>query len=201
MSALAVVGLGANLGAPATQIAAALAALRRDCACGPLRVSPLYRSAPMGGMAQPDYANAIACFPTDLSALALLDTLQALEAAAGRQRAGERWAARPLDLDLLDLGGQSLRHPRLCLPHPGIAERDFVLLPWLTLDPAARLSDGRRIRALWQARGSTVLPLWAPRRQSANADQGATQGADQGADPGSGPDPAAAGHSRMMSAP
>ncbi len=154
---LALVALGANLpspaGPPAATLAAALAALE---ALGPVRASRLWRSPswPPGG---PDYVNAAAALWTGLAPGALLARLHAIEAAFGRERAA-RWAARPLDLDLLALGeavlpdgptqdawralppaAQGREAPdRLVLPHPRLQDRGFVLLPLAEVAPAWR---------------------------------------------------------------
>ena len=85
-------------------------------------------------MEQPDYFNAVAALDTTLPPLELLDALQAIERAAGRERTGH-WAPRTLDLDLLLYGEAVIDHPRLTVPHPGIAARDFVLQPLHDLDP------------------------------------------------------------------
>ena len=67
--------------------------------------------------------------------MSLLDTLQAIEAAYGRQRDGERWGPRTLDLDILLYGQQHIQSPRLTIPHPQISRRNFVLQPLYDLNP------------------------------------------------------------------
>ena len=129
------VGLGANLGDARAQIAAALGALAQLPQSRLLRASSLYASAPVDAQG-PDYLNAVAELATDLAPLALLHALQAVEAAAGRQRP-YRNAPRTLDLDLLLYDGLRLQTPALTLPHPRMHERAFVLLPLAELWPAA----------------------------------------------------------------
>jgi 2-amino-4-hydroxy-6-hydroxymethyldihydropteridine diphosphokinase len=97
--------------------------------------SSLYRSAPMGPANQPDYVNAVMAVETALAPLALLDALQALETAFGRVRHGERWGPRTLDLDILLYGSEILATDRLTVPHPGLAEREFVLYPLQEIAP------------------------------------------------------------------
>ncbi len=154
---IAYIGLGANLGdAPATLRRAAeeLAAHPRIAAC---RLSRLYRSAPVDA-AGPDFFNAVACVRTGLAPLALLDLLQALEAAHGRKRP-YRNAPRTLDLDLLLYGDETMDDARLTLPHPRMHERAFVLAP------LAELAPGLRVRGMplahWLARcvGQRIEPL------------------------------------------
>lgn len=89
----------------------------------------------MGPADQPDYVNAVAQLQTALEAHALLDVLQTIEQQQGRVRHGERWGPRTLDLDLLAYGDAVIDTARLQVPHPGVAERVFVVLPWLELDP------------------------------------------------------------------
>jgi 2-amino-4-hydroxy-6-hydroxymethyldihydropteridine diphosphokinase len=101
------------------------------------RVSGVYRNPPLGPAAQPDYLNAVAALATRLDPYALLDELQAIERARGRTRAGERWQARTLDLDLLLYAGRCLDTPRLQLPHPGVHLRAFVIHPLAEIAPSA----------------------------------------------------------------
>lgn len=124
----AFVGIGSNLNEPLCQVETALRAL----ACLPqselCQSSSLYRNAPMGPADQPDYVNAVAEVATALKPQELLDELLGIEARQGRVRA-ERWGPRTLDLDLLLYGDLELDEERLQLPHPGIADRPFVLFP------------------------------------------------------------------------
>ncbi len=131
----AFVGLGSNLDGPEQQVRHALTALDGLPGTALYRASGLYRSRPMGPADQPDYINAVAWLHTALAPDELLDEMQALEVASGRRRQGERWGPRPLDLDLLAWADESCRSERLVLPHPGIAERAFVLLPWAEIAP------------------------------------------------------------------
>lgn len=135
--ATAYIGLGANLGDLPATLRAALGALAALPHSRLAAVSGAWRSAPVeaGG---PDYLNAVARLETALAPLALLDALQTIEQDHGRERP-YRNAPRTLDLDLLALGGLSLDEPRLCLPHPRLHQRAFVLRPLLELAPALAL--------------------------------------------------------------
>ncbi len=126
---IACVGLGSNLADPVAQVRRAFAALQRLPDTRLRSRSALYRSAPMGPADQPDYVNAAAVLETRLEPLPLLDALQAIEQAQGRVRDGVRWGPRTLDLDLLLYGERIIEEVRLTVPHPGLAERDFVLIP------------------------------------------------------------------------
>lgn len=127
------IGLGANLGDARAALRGAVAALNALPDTRVLRVSSLYRSAPVdaGG---PDYLNAVAELDTTLAPLALLHALQAIEQAAGRERP-YRNAPRTLDLDLLLYGDERLEGAELTVPHPRMGERAFVLLPLAELEP------------------------------------------------------------------
>ncbi len=92
------------------------------------RVSPLFRTRPVGPSDQPDYLNAAVTGATHLSPEELLGLAKALEYAAGR-RPGRRFGPRPLDVDLLLYGDRVERTPALTLPHPRLAERRFYLEP------------------------------------------------------------------------
>ena len=145
----AYVGIGSNLDDPARRVRHACDALRGLPDSGFHACSGLYRSAPLGPQDQPDFVNAVAAFLTRLGPRELLDRLRAIEDAAGRRRGeGSRWGPRTLDLDLLALGGLVLDEPRLTLPHPGIAERNFVLLPLAELAPELAIPGRGSVRLL-----------------------------------------------------
>jgi 2-amino-4-hydroxy-6-hydroxymethyldihydropteridine diphosphokinase len=132
----AYIGIGANLGDPVAQVLRACARLAQDVPDTRLIArSRLYRNPPMGPQDQPDYVNAVARVDTHLAPRTLLTELQRIEAACGRWRDGTRWGPRLLDLDLLLFGDETVDEPGLRVPHPGIAERDFVLFPLLEIAP------------------------------------------------------------------
>ena len=101
--------------------------------------SGLYRSAPMGPQDQPDFLNAVVSLLTQLNAVELLQGLQDIEENQGRARNTEQWGPRTVDLDLLAYGSQISNVAELTLPHPRIAERNFVLLPWNEITPHFRV--------------------------------------------------------------
>lgn len=129
----AFVGLGANLGDARQAVQQALIDLAHLPHSELLAASRLYRSAPVAA-AGPDFVNAVAELRTSLSAPALLDALQALEHAAGRQRPYPN-APRTLDLDLLLYGEARIDSARLTVPHPRWCQRAFVLRPLAELAP------------------------------------------------------------------
>jgi 2-amino-4-hydroxy-6-hydroxymethyldihydropteridine diphosphokinase len=131
------VAVGANLGDRERNLALAAERLRALAVPGSFRASHLYETRPWGGVPQPDFLNAVVRLDASLDPIALLAALQAIEREAGRVPA-ERWGPRALDLDLLDHGGARLESPDLILPHPGIAERAFVLVPLCEIAPEWR---------------------------------------------------------------
>lgn len=142
----AYVALGSNLGDSAAHLSAAIAALEAFVSICNVRESPRYLTDPMGPQDQPDYLNSVCEFDTSLTALALLDVLQSIEAGRGRARpqseqeiAALRWHARTLDLDLLLFGEHIIQHERLNVPHVGMTTRAFVLKPLFDLAPELRV--------------------------------------------------------------
>ena len=132
---VAYIGIGSNLGDPFSQIARAVDSLRHIPATTLKSCSSLYRNPPMGPPDQPDYVNAVARVDTQLGARALLVHMQSIERAQGRTRDGMRWGPRLIDLDLLVYGDARIAEDQLQVPHPGIAERPFVLVPLHEIAP------------------------------------------------------------------
>ena len=144
----AYIGLGANLGDPTQQLQHALSLLDAEPGITISAVSPVYRSAPLGPPGQPDYLNAAAAVDTGLQPLELLDVLQQVEQTLGRER-GERWGPRIIDLDLLLYNSELIDDPRLSVPHPELARRNFVLQPLIDLCGAEfRLPGGAELGTL-----------------------------------------------------
>ncbi len=143
------IGLGSNLAEPERQLRDAIAALAGIANTELMAVSSFYASDPLGPSDQPRYVNAVAALDTRLAPLQLLDALQAIELAQGRQRKAERWGPRTLDLDILLFGNRSLSEPRLTVPHYHMHARPFVLYPLAELVPTGfHLPDGRTLDEL-----------------------------------------------------
>lgn len=153
----AYIGLGSNLDDPVRQIRSALGALAGIPESRLVASSALYQNPPMGPQQQPEFVNAAAALLTRLSPEDLLAAMQSIEQAHGRRRDGPRWGPRTLDLDLLLYGDRRLQSASLTLPHPGLVERPFVLLPLLELAPALRLPDGTLLAQLAAATASDGL--------------------------------------------
>jgi len=154
---LAYIGLGANVGAAQVSLERAVSALSALPGVFGAGVSRLYRTRPVGPVAQGDFLNAVAGLRApagtdpEQGAKALLIALKGLERAMGRVER-ERWGPREIDLDLLLFGPHALRVERdgaarsadssrggrqwLELPHPLVQERSFVLAPLADLAPS-----------------------------------------------------------------
>ena len=154
----AYIGLGSNLDDPDAQLRQAIAALSAHAAMTLTDVSSLYRSPPMGPQDQPEFSNAVVRVTTHLTALDLLDVLQAREAAQNRRRE-RRWGPRTLDLDLLLYGDTVIDTDRLRVPHPGLHERAFVLYPLAELAPEQSVPGRGIVRDLLR-----VCPAFGLRR-------------------------------------
>lgn len=135
--------LGANLGdreAALTHAVERLAAVTGYELAG---TSEVYETDPVGGPDQPKYLNQVVVLRaldeptvanTDYRADALLNVCHSIERDLRRERT-ERWGPRTLDVDILAVGNLVLDFPDLAIPHPRLAERAFVLLPWSEVDP------------------------------------------------------------------
>ncbi len=125
----AYIGLGSNLSDPQAQVTQALQELNSIPDTKLVKASSLYISEPMGPSDQPDYINAVAKISTCLSAEDLLKELQSIENRHRRQRNGQRWGPRTLDLDIILFGDEQIDSKKLQIPHYGVSEREFVLIP------------------------------------------------------------------------
>jgi 2-amino-4-hydroxy-6-hydroxymethyldihydropteridine diphosphokinase/dihydropteroate synthase len=157
-------GAGSNLGDRRAQLARALARLPAH-GVRVLRVSPVVESPAMlpddapADWNQP-FLNVVASCATSASPIEVLDALKAIERELGREDRG-RWAPRPIDLDILLWGTETLTTDRLQVPHPGLTERAFVLTPLAGLDPHLKVPGKGPRSVLEHARaGGHHLPLW-----------------------------------------
>lgn len=127
-------GLGSNLGdrerflASARELLVAREVLVIERASEPLDTAPV-------GPPQPRYLNQVVLGHTTLDPGALLEAVTGIEDHLGRVRGGERWGPRCIDIDILDYDRRTVHLPGLVVPHPRIAEREFVLDPWASIDP------------------------------------------------------------------
>ncbi len=144
----AYVGVGSNLDEPARQVERAFEALALLPSTRFVLRSPLYRTPPFGEVVQPAFVNAAAGLLTRLAPEDLLAALRAIERDLGRLPPRERWGPRVIDLDLLVVGRETRATDSLKLPHPGIAERDFVLYPLADIAPDLEVPGIGRIAKL-----------------------------------------------------
>ena len=161
MKVRAFIGLGANLGDPETQVRRAIAALGNLRSARLVAASSLFRSAPVGVGAQPDFINAVAEVETTLGARELLEELLTMEARFGRERPSPG-APRTLDLDLLLYGEQVIAEPGLTVPHPRMHERAFVLMPLVEIAPDIEIPGKSVARALLaKVQDQTIVKIGA----------------------------------------
>ena len=128
------IGLGSNIGQPYIQIKEAMQALNALPSTKIVCDSGYYKSRPMGPKDQPDFVNAVVELQTSLLPDELLEHCQMIEQQQGRVKK-RHWGERTIDLDILLYADVEMETDKLEIPHPGIAQRDFVYLPLLKLNP------------------------------------------------------------------
>lgn len=157
----AFLGLGSNLGDSEGRLHNAVRTLDGEDGVRVTGVSSVYRTAPFGPVEQPEFLNAVVRIDTRLEPLELLAVAQRIEVENGRKR-GVRWGPRTLDIDILLYGDDVIGEPDLVVPHPGIPERAFVLVPLLEVEPEAALPGGTTAKQLLEALGDgaevTIVP-------------------------------------------
>ncbi len=152
----AYVAVGSNLHEPVIQVRAAFERLAAIPSTRLEARSRLYASKPLGPQQQPDFINAAAGLITRLPARQLLDALLAIERTMGRTR-GERWGPRVVDLDLIWQLGASIAEPDLCVPHPGVSDRNFVLYPLADIAPSMHIPGMGTVHEMCLAVGDAGL--------------------------------------------
>lgn len=144
----AFIGIGSNLGESRRIVAEAAASLGGLPQSRLLRSSAHYLTPPWGVTEQPPFINSVVEIETLLPPGELLAALLALEREAGRLRDGTRWGPRALDLDVLLYGEQIICDAGLCVPHPHLAQRAFVLLPLAEIAPDQQVPGLGRVADL-----------------------------------------------------
>jgi len=146
----AVLSLGSNLGDRVAHLRAAVAGFADVL----VAASPVYETAPWGGIEQDDFLNAVLVVDDPgTDAWGWLRRGQALEAASGRVRE-VHWGPRTLDVDVVTVDDVRSDQPDLLLPHPGTVERATVLRPWIDVDPSAVLPGHGPVAELLAALGA-----------------------------------------------
>ena len=144
-----VIALGANLGEPRAQLEEAIEALREIIKIE--AISSFYETKPFKvNEKQPNYINAVLIGETNSEAEQLMKELLAIEERIGRKRSTIN-AARLIDLDIIDYQGMVINSENLTLPHPRAFEREFVLRPWIEIDPEAHLIGFGAVKELLAA--------------------------------------------------
>jgi len=128
------IAVGSNLGERRFNIESAIRRVRTLANTRVLQVSSIMESAPEGGPAQGPYLNAVFTIQTDLTPYQLLQELQRIESLLGRVRTVVN-GPRTIDLDILTYGDVRMIEPALCIPHPRMLQRDFVMVPLKEIAP------------------------------------------------------------------
>ncbi|MFH1502665.1 MAG: 2-amino-4-hydroxy-6-hydroxymethyldihydropteridine diphosphokinase [Candidatus Eisenbacteria bacterium] len=136
------VGVGSNEGDRLRFVKRGLGLLAADPNVELVALSSLYDTEPFGVEEQSRFLNVVAGFDTELGPEEFLDRLFEVEDRCGRIRR-ERWGPRTLDLDLLVFGDLRQSGDVLTVPHPGIAERAFVLVPFAEVAPELEVPGTR----------------------------------------------------------
>jgi 2-amino-4-hydroxy-6-hydroxymethyldihydropteridine diphosphokinase len=151
------VGVGSNIDRAAS-IRAAARELRR--VFGPLMLSPVYETVPVG-FSGDNFYNLVAAFDTEIGPAAVAGALHELERRLGRSRDEPRFAARNIDLDLLLYGDRVVEQDGLTLPRPDIERYAFVLRPLADIaGDVHHPRTGATFREMWQAFGDHGQELW-----------------------------------------
>jgi len=119
-----------------------------------LKVSPYFETKPVGGPTQSDFINAVVIGECDLAPEVLLAELLEIEVQMGRVR-DLKWGPRIIDLDLIVYGDQKIDTVFLKLPHPLAHSREFVLRPWLEVDPEGVIPGVGTVKSLLASIQST----------------------------------------------
>jgi 2-amino-4-hydroxy-6-hydroxymethyldihydropteridine diphosphokinase len=131
-----VLALGSNLGNRESNIEEAVSELENIIEI--THLSTLHETAPVGGPAQGDYLNAVLMGESELTPYELLAQTSKIESELGRVRE-VRNGPRTIDIDIIVFGEALIDTLDLQIPHPRAHEREFVLAPWLEIDPEAQI--------------------------------------------------------------
>ncbi len=153
------IGLGSNLENPWEQLHQAVSAIKQVPDTKFQALSNIYKSCPLGPQEQPEFLNAVALISTALPPEKLLDQLQRIEKQQHRVRS-IHWGPRTIDLDILLYADLIIKSKRLTVPHPEIAQRDFVLIPLADICPHLVFPGGVRLADLIRAKPQTNIQLY-----------------------------------------
>ncbi len=142
--ALSFFGLGSNLGDRQSLLKSAVEKLARKDSVSIERSSSIYETPAWGNMDQPPFLNLVLQARVSLDPHQLLESCLSVERELGRVRR-EKWGARCIDIDVLWIEGVEILNERLAIPHPGLTERPFVMIPLAELAPDLGIS-GKKAR-------------------------------------------------------
>jgi 2-amino-4-hydroxy-6-hydroxymethyldihydropteridine diphosphokinase len=128
------IGIGSNLESPAKNCLDAIERLSTRPELTLIARSSLYQSEPFGITDQDWFVNSVVQITTSFSPEELLRVCLSIEKEMGRTRT-KKWGPRIIDLDILFYDDLILKQEGLEIPHPGIAERSFVLAPMNEISP------------------------------------------------------------------
>lgn len=155
-------GLGSNMGDREDNLSRVLHLLESNGSVRIEKVSSIYETTPFGLKDQPDFLNMVISINTSLSPKELLDLCQKVENSLGRTRT-LRWGPRVIDIDILLFDDARIENDTLTLPHPGIADRAFVLIPLAEVAPDYQFENGTRVDKLIENLPASVIAevrLW-----------------------------------------
>ena len=138
-------GLGSNMGDRNEYLQKAIKALEYVPEITVINLSSIYETEPFGGTTQDKFLNMVIKIETTLIPDKLLEVTMAIEKELGRVRT-VRWGPRTIDIDILLYGNEVISTRDLTIPHPGITERDFVLVPLLEVDSDIKLPSGEPLK-------------------------------------------------------
>lgn len=127
--------LGSNLGDRESNLASAVTALSTYFAIKQMKSASYYTSPPLYQTNQPEFLNTVVYYETEFSAFELFDACNHVEQMLGRPKTRKKNAPRIIDIDILTYGTSFLETKQLTIPHPDLANRKFVLVPWAELAP------------------------------------------------------------------
>ncbi len=146
------IGLGSNIGDKEDTLQRAIEHL--SLALGsPKALSSFLESEPWGFTSANTFLNCVAAFATTLTPEELLHTTEKIETTLGRthKSTNGQYSDRPIDIDILFYGEETVNTPHLTIPHPLLHKRDFVLTPLKEIAPTLlHPTLGKTIEELWR---------------------------------------------------
>ncbi len=128
------IGIGSNIGNRLHFVETAIKKIDTESGCEVEKISSLYETKPFGNTEQENFINLVILVKTFFEPVALFNFLKQIESEMGR-RNSTRWGPREIDLDILFYNDIIYNDTKLIIPHKGIAERDFVLIPMCEIAP------------------------------------------------------------------